>query len=137
MSLRRSDVGLAGKAAAVLDTIRRDCGGTVPGDVISQLKGLPAMLQASGVAVTMAFLYSKAGTQRSLERAYAKIRDALLAELAEEWDWDVAERVDALEFFQRVSDPLQVDPAALSRASVRLQSFAMWLRRLAEAVEHG
>jgi hypothetical protein len=134
MSLQRVDVGLARKAAAALDTIRRDAQGTAPAEVISQLKRLPALLQASGVPATMAFLYSKSGDQRPLERAYRTIRDALLTELAEAWQW--ADKPDALEFFNRVGDASQVDAAALSRASVRLQEFAMWLRRLAEALEH-
>jgi CRISPR type III-B/RAMP module-associated protein Cmr5 len=132
MSLERVDVGLAAKAASALNTIRRDAQGTAPAEVISQLKRLPALLQASGVPATMAFLYSKSGDQRPLERAYRTIKDALLAELAKEWQW--ADKPDALEFFDRLGS--QVDAAALSRASVRLQEFAMWLRRLAEALEH-
>ncbi len=103
--------------------------------MISQLKRLPALLQGSGVPATMAFLYAKAGNDRALGRAYAEIRDALLTELAEAWGWD--DRPGAIEFFKRVGDRRQVDAAALSQASVRLREFAIWLRRLAEAVEHG
>ncbi|HET9895397.1 MAG TPA: type III-B CRISPR module-associated protein Cmr5 [Streptosporangiaceae bacterium] len=134
MSLERTDVRLAGKAAAVLDVIRRDSGGTVPADVIGQLKRLPALLLSSGVPASMAFLYSKAGDRSSLEQAYAAILDALRAELAAVWGW--SDRPGPLQFFTRVSDPAQVDSAALSRASVRLGEFALWLRRLAEAIEH-
>jgi CRISPR/Cas system CMR-associated protein Cmr5 small subunit len=134
MSLQRVDVRLAGRAAAALDTIRRDAQGTAPAEVISQLKRLPALLQSSGVPATMAFLYSKSGDQSPLERAYRTIKDALLAELAEAWLW--TDKPGALEFFDRLGDADQVDSAALSRASVRLQEFATWLRRLAEALEH-
>ena len=135
MSLLRTDTGLARKAAAVLEAIRRGPGGAMPAEVISQIKRLPALLQGSGVPATMAFLYAKAGNDRALGRAYAEIRDALLSQLAEVWGWD--DQPGALEFFERVGDPRQVDPAALSQASVRLREFAIWLRRLAEAVEHG
>ena len=134
MSLERVDVRLAGKASAVLDYIRREAGGTAPAEVISQLKRLPALLQTSGVPATVAFLYSKAGGERSLDRAYQSILDALLQELAEEWGW--SDKPDAVEFYARIADPGQVDPAALSRASLRLQGLALWLRRLAEALEH-
>lgn len=132
VSLKRTDVRLAGKASHVLDEIRRASEGAVPADVISQLKRLPALLQTSGVPATMAFLYSKAGQQRPLERAYAAIRDALLGELVKTWDWP-GPPDDALAFFDRAST---VDPVALSRASVRLREFSMWLRRLAEAIDH-
>lgn len=134
MSLQRADVGLAGKASAALNDIRRRTGQDAPAEAISQLKRLPALLQASGVPATMAFLYSKAGDDRPLDRAYRAILDALLDELAEEWGWD--DRPKAVEFFERIGDPDQVDSAALSRASARLQGFALWLRRLAEALEH-
>ncbi len=134
MSLQRADVDLAGKAAKVLDDIRRDAPkNAVPGEVISQLKRLPSVLQTSGVPATMAFLYAKAGKeQASLEKAYAAIRDALLKELAGAWNW-TDQPQDALDFFKRLHT---TDAAALSRASLRLREFSLWLRRLAEAIEH-
>ena len=134
MSLQRADVKLAGKASATISDLRRQAGGTVPSDVISQLKRLPSVLAVSGLPATMAFLYSKADGDRALARAYRAILDALLTELQAEWDWD--DKPDALEFFKRTADPNRVDSAALSRASIRLQNFALWLRRLAEALEH-
>ncbi len=131
MSLERADVGQAGKASAILDGIRQRAGQEPLSEVISQLKRLPALLQVSGVPATMAFLYSKAGDERPLDRAYRSILDALLKELADEWGW--SDKPDAVTFFARIADPEQVDPAALSRASLRLQGLALWLRRLAEA----
>lgn len=135
MSLQRADVGQAGKASATISNVRRQAGETVPADVISQLKRLPAVLGTSGLPATMAFLYSKADGDRSLNRAYRAILDALLSELKDQWEWD-RKPSDAVEFFEWTADPDRVDAAALSRASVHLQGFALWLRRLAEALEY-
>ncbi len=134
MSLQRLDVGLAGRASVALDTISRAAGGSAPAEVITRLKGLPALLRTSGLPATMAFLYSKAGDDDPLEIAYRTVRDALLAEIAVVWGWG-EERPDAIEFFARISDPARVSSHDLARATIRLEEFANWLRRLAEALE--
>lgn len=133
MSLSRLDAGLAGKASAALDEIRRVSGGTAPAEVITRLKGLPALLRSSGLPATMAFLYSKAGEDGALERAYLTVRDAMVKELAAAWDWD--DQPDALEFFSRIGDPEQISGGDLTMATARLEEFANWMRRLAEALE--
>jgi hypothetical protein len=134
MSLQRADVGLAGKASVALDTISREAGGAVPPEVITRLKGLPALLRTSGLPATMAFLYAKAGGDSPLEVAYRTVRDALLTEVAVVWGWG-DERPDAIEFFGRIGDPAKVSATDLARATMRLDQFASWLRRLAEALE--
>jgi CRISPR type III-B/RAMP module-associated protein Cmr5 len=130
VTAKRVDIGLAGHAAAALDTIRHDSRGTVPPEVISQLKGLPAMLRTSGLPATMAFLYARSGSNRPVERAYRTVRDALLTELAAAWSW--TDQPDAVEFFRRITGTDQLD---LALAGTRLEEFAIWLRRLAEALE--
>ena len=135
MSLRRLDTRLAGKASAALDKIGRDAGGTPPPDIITRLKQLPALLRTSGLPATMAFLYAKAGDVKPIEIAYRSVRDALLTEIAAVWDWG-EDRPDALEFFARIGDPARVSADDLARASIHLEEFANWLRRLAEALEH-
>ena len=132
MSLKRADVGLAREASAIMDKIQQAGKGDAPAEAISQLKRLPALLQTSGVPATIAFLYSKAGDERPLDRAYRSILDALLEKLAIEWGW-TDKKPDAVTFFAQMAE---LDPAALSRASLRLQGLALWLRRLAEALEH-
>ncbi|MGH3403006.1 MAG: type III-B CRISPR module-associated protein Cmr5 [Streptosporangiaceae bacterium] len=134
MSLQRLDVGLARRASVALDTISRTAGGSAPPEVITRLKGLPALLRTSGLPATMAFLYAKAGGEDPLEIAYRTVRDALLAEVAAVWDWG-DERPDAMEFFARIGDPARVSATDLARATARLEEFANWLRRLAEALE--
>jgi hypothetical protein len=128
----RVDTGLARKAAAALDTIRRDSGGTVPSEVTSQLKGLPALLLTSGLPATMAFLYARSGNDGRVERAYRTLRDALLTELTAAWDWTDQPQPDAVEFFERLDG---IDEASLALAAARLEEFSTWLRRLAEALE--
>jgi hypothetical protein len=134
MSLKRLDAGLAGKASAALDKIRRDAGGSPPPEVITRLKGLPAMLRTSGLPATMAFLYAKSGEDKPIEVAYRTVRDALLAEVAAVWNWG-DDRPDALEFFARIGNPASLNADDLAQASMHLEGFANWLRRLAEAVE--
>jgi CRISPR-associated protein (Cas_Cmr5) len=134
MSLQRLDVGLAGRASAALDTISRAGGGTAPAEVVTRLKGLPVLLRTSGLPATMAFLYAKAGGDGPLEIAYRAVRDALLTEIAAVWGWG-DERPDAMEFFARIADPATVSATDLARATMRLEEFANWLRRLAEALE--
>lgn len=133
MSLARLDVGLARKASAALEQIRQDGGGTAPAEVITRLKGLPALMRTSGLPATMAFLYAKAGDDGALERAYRTVRDALVTELAAVWGWD--DRPGALEFFDRIGDPAKIDGGDLALASARLEEFASWMRRLAEALD--
>jgi hypothetical protein len=132
--LQRLDTGLAGKASAVLDYIQRDAGNDALPEVITRLKGLPALLRTSGLPATMAFFYAKAGSEKPLERAYGAVRDALLSEVTSVWGWEDP-RPDALEFFAWIADPSTVNGVALARASARLEEFANWLRRLAEALE--
>lgn len=133
MSLNRLDTQLAGRASAALDEIRRIGGGSVPGEVITRLKGLPSLLRTSGLPATMAFLYAKAGDGGGLAGAYRTVRDAMLRELGESWGWD--DQPEAVEFFGRIGDPQQVGPADLALAAARLEEFAGWMRRLAEALE--
>ena len=54
MTLVRLDTGLARKASVILDGIRRDGEGSLSPEIITRLKGLPALLLTSGLPATMA-----------------------------------------------------------------------------------
>jgi CRISPR/Cas system CMR-associated protein Cmr5 small subunit len=134
MTLVRLDTGLARKASVILDGIRRDGEGSLSPEIITRLKGLPALLLTSGLPATMAFFYAEAGTTDPLSRAYEAVRVALVDEIAGELGWD--DRPDALGFFERIGDPERTAAADLARVTGRLEKFAEWLRRLTEALDH-
>ncbi|MEV4511590.1 type III-B CRISPR module-associated protein Cmr5 [Dactylosporangium sp. NPDC049525] len=142
MSPRRFDLTAAADAERALAAIAG--GKPVPGEILTRLKGLPALLRASGVPAVLAFFGAKAGPATSapisaqasgsdpgaqqLASAYRKVRHALVEQLTVELGWaqpptDIYGQLAAL-------------PAAdLARAYRRLEAYAGWLRRLAEATE--
>jgi hypothetical protein len=144
-ALQRIDHGLARQAAATLDRIRDVCGGRVSPQVITRLKGLPVLLRTSGTLATLAFFAAKGGQGSgedgqggggSLAEAYATVGAALRREVCAALGW--AEEpgdpnVDS-GFLKRLTDE-QVSPIRLAVANGRLEEYAGWLRRLAEAVE--
>jgi CRISPR/Cas system CMR-associated protein Cmr5 small subunit len=140
----RTDHGLARLAAQTLDRVRDPQTSTVSDQVITRLKGLPALLRTSGPLATLAFFAAKAGDAKAgddkagddkpLARAYAVVGAALQEQVAAE----IGEQVPASSCFSEFVLAFTGDtvpPGALSRASARLEEFALWLRRLAEATE--
>jgi hypothetical protein len=130
----RVDHGLALLAATTLDRIRDQRTGLVSDQVITRLKGLPALLRTSGPLPVLAFFASKAGQRTPLERAYSVIGNELRAQAAAEIGGPAAPDAPFSEFVLAFTSQ-HVPADALARASARLEEFALWLRRLAEAIE--
>ena len=130
----RVDHDLARLAASTLDRVRDQRTGLVSDQVITRLKGLPALLRISGPLPVLAFFASKAGQAKPLERAYAVIGSELRAQAAAEIGGPAAPDASFSEFVLAFTDK-HVPADALARASARLEEFALWLRRLAEATE--
>jgi CRISPR/Cas system CMR-associated protein Cmr5 small subunit len=129
----RVDHGLARLAAQTLDAIR-DPRGQVSDQIITRLKGLPALLRTSGPLPTLVFFASKAGRDKPLERAYAVVGNELRVQFAAEIGDTVSAGATFTEFMLALTDQ-NIPADALARASARLEEFALWLRRLAEATE--
>ena len=130
----RVDHDLAWLAATTIDQIRDDRTRQVSDQVITRLKGLPALLRTSGPLPVLAFFASKAGYEKPLEIAYAVIGSELRAMAAAEIGSLVEPGAPFAEFILAFTDQ-NVPADALARASARLEEFALWLRRLAEATE--
>lgn len=130
----RVDHDLARLAATTLDRVRDQQTGQVSDQIITRLKGLPALLRTSGPLPVLAFFASKAGQVKPLERAYAVIGSELRTQAAKEIGDPVSSQAPFSKFVLAFTDQ-NVPADALARASARLEEFALWLRRLAEATE--
>ena len=117
----RVDHGLAAAAANVL----RDH--TVDNELRTRMRGLPAMLQTSGLAAACAFLLSKAKVHERKD-AYWLTAKTLLDEAATEAglkpDPDPRRTLDALS---------QATGQQYVMAETRAALLALWLSRLAQA----
>ncbi len=129
MTPRRIDAGLAGKAANVIDSLR-DHNDDLPKDILPRLRGLAVNLRINGLVATLALYTAKSGSD-SLGQAYRKVFDSLWAEIAP---------VLCSPPSGAASDPFKAlcsaSPSTLALASHRVELFAVWLSRLAEAVVH-
>lgn len=130
----RVDHGLARLAASTLDRVRDPKSGQVSDQIITRLKGLPALLRTSGPLPVLAFFASKSGRDKPLEKAYAVIGGELRAQATAEIGSPVPADAPFSEFVIALTDH-DVPADALARASARMEEFALWLRRLAEATE--
>jgi CRISPR type III-B/RAMP module-associated protein Cmr5 len=130
----RVDHRLASRAAETLDKIRDDKTRQVSDQIITRLKGLPALLRTSGPLPVLAFFASKSGKTKPLERAYALVGRELRLIVAEEIG-DTAHADASFDDFVLAMTQENIPADALARASTRLEEFALWLRRLAEATE--
>jgi CRISPR type III-B/RAMP module-associated protein Cmr5 len=130
----RVDHDLARLAAQTLDAIRDPRTGQVSGQIITRLKGLPALLRTSGPLPTLAFFASKSGQDKPLDRAYAVVGNELRVQFAAQIGDTALADATFTEFVLALTDQ-NVPADALARASTRLEEFALWLRRLAEATE--
>jgi hypothetical protein len=130
----RVDHGLARLAAQTLDQAREPRSMLVSDEVIRRLKGLPALLRTSGPLATLAFFAAKAGDDKPLAKAYAVVGAALREQAAAELGEPVPASASFSAFVLAFTGT-DIPPDALSRASARLEEFALWLRRLAEATE--
>lgn len=130
----RVDHDLARLAATTLDRVRDQRTGMVSDQVITRLKGLPALLRTSGPLPVLAFFAAKAGQDKPLDRAYAVIGGELRDQAAAEIGSPVAAGAPFSEFVLALTGQ-NIPADALARAAARLEEFALWLRRLAEATE--
>jgi len=94
--------------------------------VVRRLRGLPAMLRVSGVPATIAFAESRARSGGDLGKAYEEVAKALRGQLAATLGWPV----QPAQLYAKMRDASAAD---LACGFVRLDAFAGWLRRLAEA----
>lgn len=122
----RLDIQVAASAEAVLTRIIELNDGALSDEMRRRLLGLPAMLRTSGAPATLAFLASRSGSVKPLEKAYAAVDGALRELLAAELGWPA--QPPRLYGAMREADSVD-----LARAFLRLEAFAGWLRRLAEA----
>jgi CRISPR-associated protein (Cas_Cmr5) len=130
----RVDHGLARLAAGTFDDTRDPRTGQVPDQVITRLKGLPALLRTSGPLATLAFFAAKAGDRAPVARAYAAVGSALREQVAGEFGQMIPAEASFSAFVLALTAE-HVTPDQLSRVTARLEAFALWLRRLAEAAE--
>jgi len=134
MSPPRLDLGAAADAERALSGIATD--GLVSAEILTRLKGLPVLLRASGVPAVLAYFAAKSGPaagsgggEAALGGAYRKVRAALVTQLRDELGWEQV----PTDLYQALADLPMAD---LARVHHRLETFAGWLRRLAEAREH-
>lgn len=132
----RVDHNVARLAAQTMVQLRDQQTKKVSGEVITRLTGLPALLRTSGPLATLAFFVSKAkpGSDKPLPRAYAAVGSALRTQLAGELGLTFEEDASLTSFVLALTEET-IPPDALVRATARLEEFALWLRRLAEAVD--
>lgn len=141
MALRRADHDLAAAAMAALADIRDgEDKGNVPDQVLTRIAGLPTMLRTSGVLPTLAFYAAKGSGSDggALTRAYEKVGVALRAQVCAALNMDSGPDRPAVDvaFLTELTRRFREEPHTLSRVSVRLEQFSMWMRRLAEALAH-
>jgi CRISPR type III-B/RAMP module-associated protein Cmr5 len=113
----------AAAALAAIETVRRQ---RWEADYKRQAKGLPAMLLASGLAPTLAFLWSKGGAHAELA---AHISSWILRSVfGKDGDGSVERCLRAL---------AEADSAGYRRAEGEALEIAGWLKRLADAYLEG
>lgn len=131
---RRLDVGMAARAAVVLDRISGDEAGPLTRQVVTRLNTLPAMLRTSGLSATLAFLADRANRDGGgqLTEAYKAVYDELCAQM---WHYirndDSDPPDDPRRLFTRFAE---AEPHQRLHASAHVEALAGWLRRLARAV---
>ncbi|MEV5330217.1 type III-B CRISPR module-associated protein Cmr5 [Nonomuraea sp. NPDC052634] len=136
MALQRVDHDLAADAMRALNKIRKDANGNVSPEVLTRLASLPTMLRTSGVLPSLAYYTAKRGTENPLEKAYDVVGTELRAQICAVLGWDEAGRPSLdLDFLDRLTQHLRGHPADTALLSARLEQFAVWLSRLAEALE--
>lgn len=122
----RVDRGLAVAAAEALPA-------TIEGDYLTVLKGLPVLVQTSGLAATAAYLLSRAGAppadgSEDKGKRYREAATALLADAAEfvglAGDGAPVPLLDAVS---------RLDESRYRIAERRARAFAVWLARLGAA----
>lgn len=112
-------------ARAAADALR---GQTMDPELRTRLRGLPALLQTSGLAATCAFLLSRAKDERKSADPYWRTAKTLLDEAAR------AVGVDPATDPRTTLDKLtQVTSQQYVLAETRAAMLALWLSRLAQA----
>mgnify|MGYP002621216663 CR=1 FL=1 len=128
MTAPRLDLRVAQRAEATLQRVLDANNQRIPPEVLTRLRGLAVMLRTLGVPATLAFFAGKADRGKPLGRAYQAVLDALLTELAH--DGPALQVKDLFTRLERMPAP------ELMLAFARLNAYAGWLRRLAEAWQH-
>jgi CRISPR-associated protein Cmr5 len=96
--------------------------GAFHGEYGSLSRGLPAMIQVNGLAMTMAFLYSKIGTGDKIKKEY----QYLYTHISKRIKNYLLTRDEVLEFIRAASTD------QYRRATTEAIAYAIWLKRYAE-----
>jgi CRISPR/Cas system CMR-associated protein Cmr5 small subunit len=129
MTARRIDLDLAAMAEQTLRDVQASLPTGVPAEVFSRMRGLPVMLRVSGVPATLAFYAAKSNPGTPTGRAYQKVSEALHRQVADTLG-ATREPLGLCQALRETPNP------SLLRAFSRLEAYAEWLRRLAEALNH-
>ena len=120
--LMRLDQDLARKAAQSLPT-------KVDPELRTRMRGLPVMIQTSGLAATAAFLLSRAEAKNDKD-AYWRTADLILTDAAEAAGITVPSKQPE----KALAEVVKADPARYELAETRARLLAIWLSRLAQAL---
>lgn len=99
----------------------------VSDQVRTRLRQLPVMLQTSGLAATLAFLYAKSGDMKPLERAYRDVSQALTERVVAATGLPAGTTTSAL--VRALGEMSAVD---YQIAGAHARAFAGWMSRIAE-----
>lgn len=125
-SARRVDQAAAGIACRVL-------GKEVSSELRTRMRQLPMQLRGSGLAATYAFVLSKADAHGGkLEKAYYRLAERIASHVAERGlITETGRQMDPRQFLKALSE---ADVHDYARVSVEVETLAIWLSRLAEAL---
>lgn len=107
---------------AIADVERNYSG--VTGKYGTLVRGLPAMIQTNGLAVTAAFLHAKRGAGQDQKLEFARLYEHLSGRLQ---TIGLATSNDLMEFVRMASTD------KYRRATAEMITYATWLKRYAEA----
>ncbi|MDS1269711.1 type III-B CRISPR module-associated protein Cmr5 [Lipingzhangella sp. LS1_29] len=105
----------------------------VDAETRSRMRQLPARLRASGLAATYAFLRSKQGNEKAVERAYRDLVIGIAHHLRDLGLVDFPENQDdpGMILQQRFAN---ANTGTYARMSAEVDELAIWLSRLADAL---
>jgi CRISPR-associated protein (Cas_Cmr5) len=136
MALRRTDHDTAKAAMTTMGDIKGLFPTGIPGEVFTRLAKLPVLLRTSGPLPALAFHAAKGGDGSALDQAYSVVGAALRGQVSGvlALPGPAGQPLDHA-FLEALTDEFQRDPVKLARATLRLEEFSGWLRRLSEAVK--
>lgn len=119
--MSRRDLELAEVAAKVVEGVE----GTEESEFRSRARQLPSMILTQGLASTTAFLESKQGKKKPIEKAYGKVLRAIEAEVQKALGIN-----EGLLDWLTSGNVASTDYRTATRAALDVSS---WIKRLAEA----